>query len=214
MGIYVYSMRKPVKNVELGHTGGRDVYEIARLQFLVKTSDVMESKTAKMQVLNCENRFPVVPQYAVQGDKWENGMEVYRWMGAKPWGYDTPSLPMYKIGTLDLPVLRVKLDPVVSMAFRYVPVGGQFTMGENFLQRFNREVIAPTYQTDPYSKGVTDYTPADVFEMTENGDFVILRNGVRKAYRVIRLPHYYSEWTVRVDMGNGDRTNELEAIYS
>lgn len=213
MGIYVYSMRKPIKNVELGHTNGRDVYEIARLDFLIKCSNVNDSKTAKMQVRNCESRFERVPKYVVHGEKWTNGMDVYRWMGNKPWAYDTPGLPMYKVGVLDLPVLRIKPDPVVSMAFKYVPAGASFTMAKTLLERFNAEKIGASWVDDKFKKDVTNYTERDVFVMDEMGEFTVIRDGNLKAYRVNHLPDYFNEWTVRVDMTNGDRTNEFEAMF-
>jgi hypothetical protein len=161
----------------------------------------------------CENRFPDVPKYAVLGEKWENKMDVYRWMGAKPWGYDTPSLPMYKVGILDLPVRRIIPDKLVAMPFKYIPAGGMFTMGAQMLERFNALTIQQAWIGDEFKKGVTHYGTADSFVMDEFGEFSVLVGGMKHRYRVNHLPDYYNEWTVKVDMG-ADRTNELEAIYS
>jgi hypothetical protein len=209
MGIYVYSMRKPVKHVEFKGEG----YEIARVQFLVKCWNINESKVAKMQVAKCENAFPRVPKFVVMGEKWANGMEVHRWMGEKPWAYDTPGLPCYKMGILRLPTLKIIPDRLVAMPFKYVPAGGRFSMGLHLLTRFNAEVIDKPWIADEFKKGVTYYGESDVFEMDEMGVFKIIRGGQMFRYRVNHLPDCYNEWTVKVDTDH-DMTNEFEAMYS
>lgn len=212
MGIYVYTLRKPVKHVELGYTGS--AFEIARFQFLMKCGDVYGNRTAKMQVSQCEARFPTLPQYMVLGDKWENGMDVYKWMGIKPWAYDTPSFPAYIVGKLDLPALRIIQNTTTDMAMKYIEGGMRFSMGPNTVQRFNAEIIKHGFIADEYKKGVTDYTTADVFTMDEMGEFSIVKGGVRKAYRMNHLPSHYNEWTVRAVLVERDMTNEFEAVYS
>jgi hypothetical protein len=212
MGIYVYTLRKPVKHVELGHTG--KAFEIARLHFLMKCSDVYGNRTAKVQVSNCEARFPTLPQYMVLGDKWENGMDVYKWMGVKAWAFDTPSFPAYVVGRLDLPALRIIQNTTADMAMKYVEGGMRFSMGPNTVRLFNAEIINASYIDDKYKKGVTEYTTADVFEMDEMGEFTIIKNGVCKAYRMNHLPSHYNDWGVRAVLVERDMTNEFEAMYS
>lgn len=211
MGIYIYSMRKPVKNVEVGNT--RE--EIARLQFLIKCSDVEENAVAKRLVRACESRFDHLPKYVIFEDKWMNGVSVYRWLGNKPWAYDTPSTPMYKVGSLDLDRLRINFDPIVNLSLKWVSFGDSFMMCSELLKAFNEFKIDSKYDKK-FNKGVTDYSDSDIFVMNENGEFSSFRNGRVSYYSCNLLPVWFRDWSVkmRTHMYDRDMTNEFEAMYS
>lgn len=212
MGIYIYSMRKPVKHIEyLGQ-----VYETARLGFLRKpnySSGDMDRIT-KACVAKCEGLFDSIPELAVMDDKWVNGMEVYRYRGKKPWTIDTPRIDGYVIGKLNLPALKVIPNEYTHMPWHWVEAGQQFKMSEVLVRHFNAQVLDQSWIPVDRQKDVTQYTVDDLFVMASDGEFSVFKNGYFRRYSTNHLPQSWGEWDCKVWLLAEDSTNYFEGLYS
>lgn len=218
MGIYLYTLRKPIIHVRYGY----EVMRAAVLKFARKPyfgCDRTDRVSKGIQTRAVNSFLDNIPEFAIL-EEIKEGAEVLRWKG-KAWSYDTPGFDGYAVGNLHILGKGRNKDYVVEIAdvanipFRMVEEGMNFTFSKENVARFNAITIEHPWVPLMYRKGVTAYTERDVFTLQHGG---VLRVGeifAPYSYRCMDMPEWFWRCYVKVFLrARDDLTNEFEAMYS
>ena len=188
MGVYLYTLRKPLMHAKCN---GR-LFTIAKLAFYRKPYwnegtgyGVGMDKYSKMGVSKARSNWATepLPYFVVIGDKIENGLSVRRWNVNATHSMDEPDFHGFHVGKLVVHpknILEVEPEEKASTHFDRLPIGTRFSFSEYTLGHFNPATFKNLWKDELNKTEVTGYTPDDVFvKETNSGNFVDLQHGKR-----------------------------------